>query len=90
MCVNLACVRIKVNESERFRIDSGVMQGCIMSSWLFIVYMNAAMKEGKMWIGRKRVGFMEEGREGGLPGLLYADELVLCGERLESYNWTVF
>ena len=51
MCVNnLACVRVKVNESERFRIDSGVMQGCIMSSWLFIVYMDAAMKEGKMWI----------------------------------------
>ena len=28
---SLACVRVKVGESERFRIDSGVRQGCIMS-----------------------------------------------------------
>ena len=26
-----ACVRVKGVESERFRIDSGVRQGCIMS-----------------------------------------------------------
>ena len=26
-----ACVRIKGGESEQFRIDSGVRQGCIMS-----------------------------------------------------------
>ena len=28
---SLACVRVKGSESERFRIDSGVRQGCIMS-----------------------------------------------------------
>ena len=52
---SLACVRVKGNESEWFRIVSGVRQGCIMSSWLFNVYMDT-------------------------PGLLYADDLVLCGE----------
>ena len=27
---NSACVRVKGGESERFRVDSGVRQGCIM------------------------------------------------------------
>ena len=30
-----ACIRVKGGESEWFRIDSGVRQGCIMSPWLF-------------------------------------------------------
>ena len=32
-----ACVRVKVDESKRFKIDSGVRQGCIMSPWLLNV-----------------------------------------------------
>ena len=43
-----ACVRIKEGESEQFRIDSGVRQGCIMSPWLFNIYMDGVMKEVKM------------------------------------------
>ena len=31
------CVIIKGGESERFRIESGVRQMCIMSPWLFNV-----------------------------------------------------
>ena len=40
-----------------------------MSPWLFNVYMDTVMEE---------VRFQEEGREWRLPGLLYADDLVLC------------
>ena len=61
-----ACVRVKGGESECFRIDSGVRQGCIMSPWLFNVYMETVTKE--------------EGREWRLPGFLQADDLILCGE----------
>ena len=43
-----ACVRLKGNESEQFRIDSGVRQGCIMSPWL-----DGGMKEVKMGMGRR-------------------------------------
>ena len=71
-----ACVRVKGDEMERFRIGSGVRQGCIMSPWLFSVYMDGVMKEVKMGMGR----FLEDGKEWRLPGLLYADDLVLCGE----------
>ena len=50
---SLACVRVKGGEGEQFRIDSGVRQGCIVSPWLFNVYMAALTKELKMRIGRR-------------------------------------
>ena len=50
-----------------------------MSPWLFNVYMNAVMKEVKMGMARSRVIFQENGREWILAGLLYTDDLVLCG-----------
>ena len=38
----------------------------------------------KMGMGRREVRFLEERREGRLPGLLHADDLVLCGESKED------
>ena len=32
---SLACARVKWGESEWFRIDSGMRQGCLMCPWLF-------------------------------------------------------
>ena len=45
---SLACVRVKERESKSLRINSGLKQGCIISSWLFSVHMNAVKKEVKM------------------------------------------
>ena len=77
---SLACFIIKGGESECFRIDSGVKQGCIMSLWFFNVNMNAVMKEVNIKMERKGVRFHEEGRKWRLLGLLYADDLFLCSE----------
>ena len=55
---NLAIVRVKGDESECFRIDSGARQGCIMFSWLFNVHMETVMKEVKMGIGSIGVRFL--------------------------------
>ena len=41
---SLACVKVKGGESEHFRIDGGVRQGCIMPPWLFNIYMYAVKK----------------------------------------------
>ena len=57
----------KGDESEWFRIYSGVRQGSMMSPQLFNVYMDAVM-EVKMGMGRRRVRLLE-GREWRLPGL---------------------
>ena len=51
---SLAYFREKGGESHRFRIDSWVRQECIMSLWLFNVYMDVVMKV-KMRIGRRGV-----------------------------------
>ena len=64
-----ASVRVKGSESERIRMDSVVSQGCIMSPWVFNVYMDGMMKE-KMGMGRRGVRFLEDGREYRLTGLL--------------------
>ena len=55
-----------------------------MSPWVLNVYMDAVIKEVKMGIGKRGVRFLEEGREWRLPGLLYANDLVLCGESKED------
>ena len=86
---SLASVRVKGGESEFFRTNSGVRQGCIMAPWLFNVYMDAVMEDVKIGMGRKGVRFLEEGREGRLTGLLYADNLVLCGESEEEQRTMV-
>ena len=49
---SLACVRVKGGESEWFRIDIGVKQGCYIP-WLFNVYMDGVMKEVKMEMERR-------------------------------------
>ena len=55
-----------------------------MSFQLFNMYVAAVMKEVKVGMGRMVLRFLEEVREWGLPDLLYADELVLCGKLEED------
>ena len=57
-----AYVSVKWGESEQFRIDGGVRQGCIMSPWLFNIYIEEVMKEVKMGMRRRGVRFLEDGR----------------------------
>ena len=59
MYVNsLACVRVKGGDALCFSIASGVRKWCIMSPWLFNVYVDALMREMKRRMG---VRFQEEG-----------------------------
>ena len=53
----------------------------IMSPWLFNVYMDEVMKIG---MGRRGVRFLEDGGELRLPALLYANDIILCGESEED------
>ena len=37
---SIACIRVKGDESESYRIDRDVKQWCIIFLWLFNVYMD--------------------------------------------------
>ena len=47
------------------------------------------MKEVKVRIGRMGVRFVEAGRDWRFPFIVYADDLVLCGESEEDLNVVV-
>ena len=55
-----ACVRVKGSESR-------MRQGCIVSPWLFNIYMDGVMREVNMEMRRRGVSFLEDGREWRLP-----------------------
>ena len=50
-----ACVRVGNEVSEWFPVNVGLRQGCVMSPWLFNVYMDVVVREvnvgclGKGW-----------------------------------------
>ena len=65
MCVDgSACVGVKGGVGERFGMDGEVRQGCVVSPWLFNVYMDGVVRDLGMGMGGRGVGFLEDGREG--------------------------
>src|SRR5678815_3019926 len=62
-----ACVRINGVKSDWFNINSGVTQGCVMSPWLFNLYMDGVMKELEMGVSGNGVRMMENLGEWRVP-----------------------
>lgn len=75
-----ACVRIKGEESGSFEIGVGVRQRCVMSPWLFNIYMDGVMKEVKMRTRNEGAELVRNGREWRISTCLYADDAVLLAE----------
>ena len=44
-----ACVRICRERSDWFGVQVRVNQGCVMSPWLFNIFMDEVMREVRMW-----------------------------------------
>ena len=84
-----ACVRVNGVKSDWFNINGGLRQGSVMSPGLFNLYMDWVIKELEMGMAGKGVRMMENGDEWRVPYLLYADDLVLCGESEESLRGLV-
>ena len=40
-----ACVRVRMDVNEWFPVNVGLTQGCVMSPWLFNVYMDGVVRE---------------------------------------------
>ncbi|MCP5003018.1 MAG: hypothetical protein GY941_03575 [Planctomycetes bacterium] len=75
-----ACVRVDGRLSETFDISVGVRQGCVMSPWLFNVYMDGCIREMKARVGDIGVGLQLDGVGWSLVASLFADDTVLMAE----------
>ncbi len=68
-----ASARVKINGeiSEHFEIKVGLRQGCVMSPWLFNIYMDGVMREVKGKVGEVGVKLYNEGRTWVLNSILF-------------------
>ncbi len=77
-----ASASVQVNEelSESFSDEVGVRQGCVLSLWLFNIYMDGCMREIK--VGGRDLGatLNVRGVEQPLVAGLYVDDTVLLAE----------
>ena len=75
-----ACVKIGGELSESFCIKTGVRQGCVMSPWLFNVYMDGVIREMKAKSGNVGAKMLEDENEWWMITSLFADDTVLFAE----------
>ena len=81
-----ACVRVCREEGEWFEVGVGLRQGCVMSPWLFNLFMDAVMKEVQEKAGDVGVTLWDERRnvEWKVDWLMFADDTVLLGDSEEK------
>ena len=81
-----ACVRVCRKEGEWFEVGVGLRQGCVMSPWLFNLFMDAVMKEVREKAGDVGVTLQNERRnvEWKVDWLMFADDTVLLGDSKEK------
>ncbi len=56
-----ACITVNGGTGENFKIIRGVRQGCVMSLWLFNLYMDGVIREMKAKVGDVVVEMCVEG-----------------------------
>lgn len=79
-----ACVRVGNCVSEWFDVRVGLRQGCVMSPWLFNVFMDGVVREVNA-SGRGGLNLLDEvGNEWNVSQLLFADDTALVAESEEK------
>uniref|UniRef100_UPI003EBBE11F reverse transcriptase domain-containing protein n=1 Tax=Klebsiella pneumoniae TaxID=573 RepID=UPI003EBBE11F len=66
--------------SEFFSLNVGLKQGCVLSPWLFNLYMDGVVKEIQGRAVNVGVSLMRDDRVWKIPVLLFADDTVLLSE----------
>ncbi len=73
-------MRVNGELSESFKIEVGVRQGCVMSLWLFNIYMDRCIREMKVGVQDLGARLNVRGVEQPMVVCLYADDTVLLAE----------
>ena len=84
-----ACVRVGSELSESFEVKMGLRQGCVMSPWLFNVYMDGVVREVYSRVNGMGVKLSVNEIEWMLSQLLFADDTALVAESAEQLQCLV-
>ena len=80
-----ACVRVGNEVSEWFSVNVGLRQGCVMSSWLFNLYMNGVVREVNVRVLGKGLELLSaNGGRFEINQLLFADGTALVADSEEK------
>ena len=76
-----ACVRVRNDVSEWFPVNVGLRQGCVMSPWLFNVYMDGVVREVNVRVLGKGLELLSSnGGRFEINQLLFADDTALVAD----------
>ena len=78
---SMECVRVGMDVSEWFPVNIGLRQGCVMSPWLFNVYMEGVAREVNARVFGKALEIMSvNGGRFEINQLLFADDTALVAD----------
>jgi TusA-related sulfurtransferase len=83
---NLISVKIEDKLSEWREINTGVRHGCGLLPVLFIIYMNAIIKEFR----QKRHGYIAINRTLQLDAMIFADDLVVLAASEDDLQHSLY
>ncbi|WP_435316529.1 reverse transcriptase domain-containing protein, partial [Klebsiella pneumoniae] len=80
-----ACVRVGTGVSDWFPVRMGLRQGCVMSPWLFNLYIDGVVREVNARVFGRGLKLVDaEDRVWELSQLLFADDTVLVADSEEK------
>ncbi len=79
-----ACVRVGEKFSESAAVEVGVRQGCVMSLWLFNIFMDGCLREMKCKVVNAGAKLRVNGEDWSALTCLFADYTVLLTESKEA------
>ncbi len=74
------CAKVDEEFGDSFAVGVGVRQECVMSPWLFNIFMDGCMREMKVKVGKVDARLKLNGVDCSVAACLFVDDTVLLAE----------